>query len=51
MAERTLDITHLLNEDCDSCAKDDINILFEFNPDWDYSFNVHDSGLSLTVKE
>lgn len=49
MAEKTLDITHLLNEDCDEQYFNHTNKLFEMDPEWNYSFNVHDSGLSLTV--
>ena len=49
--EKTLDITHLLNEECDTNSFDQTNKLFELNPEWNYSFNVHDSGLSLTVNQ
>ncbi|WJJ54753.1 hypothetical protein [Acinetobacter phage AB1I1M-1] len=46
--EKTLDITHLLNEECDNTFDGAIN-LFEMDPELDYMFNVDDSGLSLTV--
>lgn len=50
--EKTLDLTHLLNEDHQILPQDSINIIFyEFDPGWNYSFNVHDAGLNLTINQ
>lgn len=46
--ETIIDLTHLLNED--TPIESNLPVaLFEFDPQWEYSFNVHDSGLNLTV--
>lgn len=48
--EKVLDLTHLLNEECEQKSFDDIGRIFELDSVRDYSFNVNDSGLSLVVK-
>lgn len=47
--EITIELTHLLNEETEFTQ--DVNKLFEMNPDWDYAFNVHDSGLDLQITQ
>ncbi|ADG60016.1 hypothetical protein Acjp116 [Acinetobacter phage Acj9] len=48
--ERTIDLTHLLNED-EHSNNNLPDKLFEFDPMWDYSFNVHDAGLNLIISK
>lgn len=48
--EKNLDLTHLLNEETD--ANSDVMLkLYELDPEWNYAFNVNDSGLSLTLSQ
>jgi hypothetical protein len=49
--EKVLDLTHLLNEDCEPQSFEIVGRIFELDPDLPYSFNVHDSGLSLVVDQ
>lgn len=47
--EMTLDITHLLNEDLAHC---ELPLkIYEFADDVDYSFNITDSGLYMTISK
>lgn len=47
--EMTIELTHLLDEDNTEIF--DINKIYQINPEWNYSFNVHDSGLNLIICE
>ncbi|QHJ75833.1 hypothetical protein vBAbaMPhT2_230 [Acinetobacter phage vB_AbaM_PhT2] len=47
--EKVFDLTHLLNEEKDFFASE--TELLEFDPELEFSLNVQDSGLYLTLNQ